>query len=228
MKFPSLIASAIALTLAANAHAGSATLTNDRTAFEAALVGPFTVETFGGVYSFPISTGVLNSATELAVSNGAPIHAGDIKPGVTYSTPVGESFFFNIDTGGGFTGGFLDGFYGGLPDRKLTVKFDQPVNAFGFDGNYLGGTQQVTIKFTDSSTQTFAAAPVGGMTFFGFTGSAIDSVTIGSANNGSSFAFAVDNVTFGKTSAVPEPESYAMVMGGLLVAGTLLRRRRSA
>ena len=37
---------------------------------------------------------------------------GDIAAGVTYSTPVGDSFFFNIDAGGGFVGGFLDGFYG--------------------------------------------------------------------------------------------------------------------
>ncbi len=227
MKHLSFIASAIALTAAANANAGTATLTNDRAAFEAALVGPFTVETFGSVYSFPISTGVLNSATELAVTNGAPIHAGSILPGVTYSTPVGDSFFFNIDTGGGFDGGFLDGFYGGLANRKLTVKFDQPVSAFGFDSNSLAATQEVTLKFTDNSTQTFSATPNGGMTFFGFMGSAIDSVSIGSTDP-RAFAFAVDNVTFGKTSAVPEPESYAMVLGGLMVAGTLLRRRRKA
>lgn len=228
MKFLPFAISAIALLATANAHAGSATLTNDRAAFEASLVGAFTVETFGDTYSFPISTGVLNSTTELVVSNGAAIHAGSIKPGVTYSTPIGDSFFFNIDAGGGFTGGFLDGFYGGLSDRKLTMKFDQPVTAFGFDTNALAGVQQVTLKFTDNTTQTFDAAGASGMTFFGFSGSAIDSVQIGNPANQGTFAFAVDNVTFGKTSAVPEPESYAMVMGGLLVAGTLLRRRRQA
>ena len=58
MKFLPFAISAIALLATANAHAGSATLTNDRAAFEASLVGAFTVETFGDTYSFPISTGV--------------------------------------------------------------------------------------------------------------------------------------------------------------------------
>lgn len=224
MKFLPLVAALVALGTS-NVHAGSATLTHDRAAFEAALVGPFTVETFGDVYSFPISTGVLNSTTELVPTYGAPIHAGDIQAGVTYSTPVGDSYFLNIDTGGGFTGGFLDGFYGTYAGRQLTVKFDQPVSAFGFDTNNLGGSQQVTLSFTDHTTQTFMTSTTE-MRFFGFSGSAIDSVTIGNTKDTRGFAFALDNVTFGQTTAVPEPESLALTLGGLLMTATLLRRRR--
>src|SRR5450759_1202603 len=81
--------------MSAVAHA-SIIVFSDRTSFTTA-TGATTVEDFGTVVVIPISSGILNSATDPT-----------ILPGVTYSTPVRTGLFFNIDAGGGYTGGLLD------------------------------------------------------------------------------------------------------------------------
>ena len=73
------------------AKADAITTYSDRTAFDSAVGSPLTVETFTSSYHYPISTGVLNSSTNLIVANGSPILPGDIQPGVTYSTAIGQS-----------------------------------------------------------------------------------------------------------------------------------------
>jgi hypothetical protein len=83
------------------ARAGSVTSYTDRTSFNTAVAVPLTVEDFTSSYHLPITTGVLNSSTNLVVSGGSPITPGLIQPGVTYSTPIGTGDFFNIDFGGG-------------------------------------------------------------------------------------------------------------------------------
>lgn len=227
MKFNQLMAAGVAL-FAAQSYAASASVSFDRVAFESAIVGPYTVETFTDASHFPISTGVLNSTTELAVEVGPPIHAGDIQPGATYSSPVGPSFFFNIDAGGGFVGGFLDGFYSGLPDRALTIAFDHGVSAFGFDTNQLTPNVNVELLFADQTTQLHSFQVTGPL-FLGFNAldAAIVGAKIGGQGNQTSFAFAVDNVTFNSPSvtAVPEPEALAMVIAGFAMLGVLARRR---
>lgn len=210
---------ALAACCIASAQAGSLSVTSDRAAFEAAFSGPFTVEDFGLTSRFPISTGVLNSATNLPSSGIAP---GLIQPGVTYTTPVGNGNFFNIDAGGGFQGGFLDTVTG---DRLLTITFDHPVAAFGFDTNALSPSLRVLVNFSDGTTQTYAT-PVSQMTFVGFTGigARITSAVVGDlANN--TFSFAVDNVTFSPAATVPEPAGTALMLAGLAVVGAALRRR---
>lgn len=211
------------LSAALPALAGSVTVSTDRASFEAAYTSAYTVETFTDGSHFPISTGVLNSATNLP---GIGITPGMILPGVTYSTPVGNSNFFNIDAGSTYVGGFLDTVTG---DRLLTVTFDGTVSSFGFDTNNLAPIVEVVVNFTDATTQTFTgSANASGMQFFGFTSAASDiaSVRIGSLSN-STFSFAVDNFTFGEVSAVPEPGTYALMALGLAVLGSAAARRRT-
>ncbi len=130
--------------LAMAAQADTITEYFDQDSFDAAVAGPLTVEDFTPTSHFPISTGVLNTLTDLPAIG---IYPGDILPGVTYSTNVdskGASFNeFNIDGGGsGFSGGFLDSL-NLLSNRSLTASFDSPVEAFGFDTNgAVGGTSQ--------------------------------------------------------------------------------------
>ncbi len=102
---------------------------SDRSTFNAA-VGTNSTDTFGPTDAFPISTGILNSSTNLTTATGGPILPGLIQPGVTYSTPIGTGFFFNIDAGGGFDGeAFLDGGLGSLLTADGNA-FANPISAF--------------------------------------------------------------------------------------------------
>lgn len=211
----------------APAQAGTFDVGTDRAAFmQQALGGAFVVEDFGLEPHFPIHTGVLNQHTHIEPENEITLLPGRIVPGVTFSTPVGHGYFFNIDEGDAYEGAFLDGFYGGHASRRLTVDFDAPVAAFGFDTNRLAPNLEVTVTFTDLSTATFSTVVSShGMSFFGFTsrqGWDILRVTIGGDDN-PAFAFALDNFTF--TTAVPEPGTWGLMALGLAALGARARRR---
>lgn len=209
------------------ANALPVTSYNDRSTFEAAIGGPGTLEDFTSTFHYPISTGILNSATNLPEIS---LYPGDIKPGVTYSTPIGTDFFFNIDANAGYIGGFLDGAYGGDPNRKLTITFDNPVKGFGFDTNSLMGNNfDIQINFLSGDPLTEKYNVSGLMEFFGFASTSADilSAVIGGQGN-FSFAFALDNFEFGGTATqvpesptqVPEPATILLLGFGLVgIAG---------
>jgi len=181
---------------------------DDRTAFDAA-VGSTTLEDFTGTFHFPISTGILNSNTNLPAINLFP---GDIQPGVTYSMPIGTGFFFNIDAGGGFIGGFLDGVRN--PEfNPVTITFDNPVAAFGFDTNQLMGQSfDITIQFTAGPdfVGNFPVTQNPSLEFFGFQSEQSDIVTVIIQSDGTSnFDYVFDNFAFGG-------------QGCLIVGGSLL------
>lgn len=211
------------------AGAGTITTYTDRPTFEAALGVPFTVEDFTDDSHFPISTGILNSATDLPDIGIAP---GDIQPGVTYSTAIGDSFFFNIDAGGGYEGGFLDGFAQSAFANELTVTFDGPVKGFGFDTNSLMGTEfSITINFISGPayTNSFSVADSSALEFFGFTSDATDITSAVILGNDSFFSFALDNFTFGPAGVIPEPSSIALAgLGALGLLGLARKRRKVA
>jgi hypothetical protein len=217
------------LLAAVGLRADPVTQYNDRAAFEAALTAGFTVEEFLDSHHFPILSGILNSATNENTLNGGPILPGDIKSGVTYSTPVGGHNFFNIDGGGGFEGGFLDGFDAG---RMLTVTFDAPVGAFGFDTNRLMSTFDVKITFSNSSVYLGHFSSDSDLPeFFGFIAGdeTIVSAEIGGAVG--TFGFALDNFTFGHVAnsgpvnSVPDASGTALLLASGLGALALARRR---
>ncbi len=172
---------------------------DDRTAFDAA-VGSTTLEDFTNTFHFPISTGILNSATNLVVTFGSPILPGDIQPGVTYSMPIGTGQFFNIDAFGGFVGGFLDGIKNPQFD-PVTIAFDNPVAAFGFDMNQLmGGSFDITIQFTSGPdfVGNFPVTQSLSLEFVGFQSEQIDIETVIIQGDGTGgFDYAFDNFAFG-------------------------------
>lgn len=219
--------SALVLTAAsACASAGAITTFGNLGAYQTAIgAATETVEDFTNTSHFPISTGILNSATNLP---GIGIAPGDIKAGVTYSTPIGSSFFFNIDAGGGFIGGFLDGFYGGDPNRTLNVAFNSAAGAFGFDTNSLMGPNfGITINFATGPAFS-GNFSVNGDGFFGFQSDATDitSVIIDGSDGG--FAFALDNFRFSNATGanrVPEPAGLAFLGFAALLA-TARRKRK--
>jgi len=172
---------------------------DDRTAFDAA-VGSTTLEDFTDTFHFPISTGILNSATNLVVTFGSPILPGDIQPGVTYSMPIGTGQFFNIDAFGGFVGGFLDGLKNPEFD-PVTIAFDNPVGAFGFDMNQLmGNSFDITIQFTSGPdfVGNFPVTQSLSLEFVGFQSEQIDIETVIIQGDGTGgFDYAFDNFAFG-------------------------------
>ncbi len=214
------------VSLSTTAIAGSITQYSDRTAFTTA-VGSVVIEGFGDSARTPISTGVLNSATNLP---GIGITPGFIQPGATYSAPVDDATCscFNIDSGLGFIGGFLDTYRLGINPRPITITFDGPVRAFAFDTSTLGsGTKNVVINF--SSGSPFAAdLAIVGHTFFGFESSAQDILSVIVQFNPATFYGAgLDNFTYtevGDPPNVPEPATFTLA--GLAIAFAALRRRQ--
>lgn len=237
-RFSLLIAAP--LLFAAPALAGTITV-SDRATVAAALGAQAVVETFGPdlapyYYASPIVSGTLDTNSNFTPSSGSPIVPGMIKAGVTYSTPVGADYFFNIDNGGGFAGGFLNN---ASDPAALTLAFDAPLAAFGFDTNNLGGDSlTVVLSFVGggTDTETLAIPDTDAMTGFGFTSSAPDilGATIQSNGRTLSFArdsFAVDNVTFGASVSaslpVMEPGSLGVLSMGLVSLGLIRRARPS-
>lgn len=230
---PGIALLAPALLWAAPANAAIVVF-NSRAQFNAA-ASPTTVEDFTDIARGGILAGVLNSST---TTNG--LVPGDIDPGVTYSVPTpgqGEDFALFIDAGGGFTGGFLDGFdYGG--DNFLNVTFDSAQGAFGFDTNNFMGAFTIVINSSAGPifSQTFPGALDDGLVFFGFQSDSADivSLTIESTLAPFGNAFAIDNFTFNgrpviELGGIPEPATWAMMITGFGMAGGALRRhKRSA
>lgn len=219
-----LLATFAALSLSAAAHAGSISTFGSLAGYQAAIgAAPETFEDFTSTSHFPITTGVLNSATNLP---GIGVVPGTIQAGVTYSTSIGTGNFFNIDAGGGFNGGFLDGFE--PSNRVLNITFDSAAGAFGFVTNTLMQNFDITINFTSGSAYTgnFSVAG-GGLEFFGFQSSLQDITSIIVDGNGSFFGFALDDFRFTGASGggqVPEPVGLAFLgFAALLVCG---RRKR--
>ncbi len=223
----------LAFILTSEGRGGVITDYTDRTNFNAALAGEtLTVEDFTPDTHYPISTGVLNSQTDLPSIGITP---GTIQAGVTYSTTqtnTNVTNFFNIDganlSANDFKGGFLDGIGSG----PLNVAFDSPALGFGFDTDQRMGTSfTVTINFSSGPAvvEKLTGPTSYDTQFFGFVGDSRDitSVQIQGVDAPNGISFALDNFTFTST-AVPEPASLAMLGMGLVAwLGQARRSRRS-
>ncbi len=102
-------------------------------------------------------------------------------------------------------------------------------NFFGSDinGAFLAGS--LTITATDASgtvTQTLDATS--SSSFLGFVSNgAMTSLTVTSVQPVSGFLWpTVNNLTMGVAAAVPEPQTFAMLLAGLGFVGFMARRRR--
>lgn len=214
---------------ASPANADTITVFTDRPTFDAA-VGSTTVETFTSSFHFPITTGTLSSTTSLVVANGTPINPGDIQAGVTYSTPIGTGNFFNIDTGGNFIGGFLDGL-DPADSPAVTATFTSPVKEVGFDTDSLIAGNTVTVEINFTTGPSFSdTLSISGLSFLGFEATGADIQSIGISDSSTQFAFAVDNFTFGGAGAVtstPEPGSVLLLFTVVATVAVLLRRRQT-
>jgi len=182
--------------------------------FDASLFGPTQTITFenspvGMFSSLNVAPGV-NVTLDPSTPN-----FGNGFSGIS-NTTIGNLYGFNVTTGGANWLGF--------PGGSATFSFAKPDHVFGA---YFTGLQTVwgptlTISFNDGAPQT-VNVPIptnGGSEYFGFTDtSSFSSVTITRPGND---AWGMDNVT---VAAVPEPETYAMLLAGLGMMGFIVRRK---
>jgi PEP-CTERM motif-containing protein len=160
-----------------------------------------------------------------------------VLPGLSYTAEVRATDGFpglNIDGEGGFEGGFLDTFSVRGEASPLTIIFDTPVSAAGFDTNFLMGTEFGLELFgADGSSLGLWHLPVArtaAMQFFGFQtlGGSVSRLTINGTHR--NFGFAIDNFTFGGADApapVPEPGTLTLLAIGLASGWKMRQRGRS-
>lgn len=220
---PVLASAAIA---AAAPSLAAITFYDDRAAFTSA-TRPNLVETFTSTSHTAIN-GHLNSTT-----TDAGLAPGDILPGVTYSTQANSQF--QINTGAGFDGGFLDSLYPSDP-VALTITFDTLQSAFGFDTNLYMDPFIITISSDTEILFSEGLVPLPGvaMQFFGFASPEANiRSAVFSRYYTFEFSFALDNFTFGGSispfgitaSPVPEPATWALLLTGFGLTGASLRLR---
>ena len=184
------------------------------------LGGAGTLETFeglpvanGGQLTF--SGGVLNSST---VIGGA---ANRVEAGVNYVSPTlyleGNGYFaLNSKTLGDSTA------WRGL---GITIDYTAPVNAFGFDlQGYVGYGRIGTVSVYDTGHALLGTMNSVNGGFFGWENAAgIGSVVVAATDSNSYLM--IDDHAYGVAAAVPEPETYALMLGGLGIVALLARRR---
>ena len=210
-----------------------------------AQVGRVAVETFGPGSCLSQNRSSLDAATGIQCS---PDHR--LKSAVTYQA---DDQLQNrpwpgvvIDGGGGgFEGGFISSIRSEtVPASALTVLFERPVAAFGFDTNRLMGSSfTLTIdSFQELPTETFTVEPTFAPQFFGFQRGSADIRRIVISGSGMRLVpdrdlftgFAVDNFTFGGTGfdtlVTPEPATLTLLMIGMGAswAGRAIRSQRRA
>lgn len=108
------------------------------------------------------------------------------------------------------------------------ITFASPIKAFGASFTNMNDATATTLITVDGETFAPTLATTGVPRFFGFVSDAAFTTVrfSGAANDG----FAMDDIRYGagQTGAVPEPATWALLIGGFGLAGSALRRRRTA
>ncbi|RFP18348.1 MULTISPECIES: choice-of-anchor C family PEP-CTERM protein [unclassified Duganella] len=156
--------------------------------------------------------------------DGWVINSGSVDLINNYWQPASGSY--SLDLNGSGTGTISQSF-------ATTVGATYNVS-FSMAGNHDGGGDKtITVGVTDPHSFSFALAgsshaAMGWQTEgFSFVATSTQSTLTFAGNDANSYyGAALDNVSV--TAAVPEPETYAMLLAGLGLVGAIARRRRPA
>lgn len=176
-------------------------------------------------------TAATTSTTQItfndAPASGAAPMTNFTRSGVTFSAASIYILPSNYVSTPIFSSNYLE--WEGVSPRLLTITFNAPVSAVGFDFAELRGmVAPLTISVNG---QTFSPSTLANSSnFFGYTSaSTFTSMTLsmpGTASAQSIFPI-LDTFTFGATAAVPETATWAMMIAGFGMVGFSLRSRRS-
>lgn len=183
-----------------------------RAAFLAAIDG------HGETFTNTFEGGPTGQLPSYDLGGGATLTGSDLgkKAQVVRTAPVCQ---FNACGGNTTVGGRT---YLGVNGGTVTFSFANPIQAFGayFTGPQFAG---LTLTFDDGTARSIEIPGVFGADYVGFTdfGRGISQVTF----NAKGDIMALDDVTF-QAAAVPEPATWALMIGGFGLAGASLRARR--
>lgn len=177
--------------------------------------------------SFNNSTGldgITAFTTETFDNAGVPENtlAGNLFAGLSF----GPNIYTSNSYGGAFanfTGGSLTNFQP-CCTAITSFSFNAPVQAAAFAFVTNQGTSTFYAKRNGSVVESFSAPTntQGSVNFYGFSGISFDTIEIhsGGVNN----AYALDNL---QVAAVPEAETWGMLLAGLGALGFVARRRQN-
>jgi hypothetical protein len=217
MSFKAFVAATAMVAVSAGAANAALTVFTSRAAFETALSGGFTTETFNGVVGEP-------------AFRTAPVTVGGLTLQGFGSSQFDRNFIdqqplqfgvFNVD------GTAVVNAVTALGTSGLTVTLASGVRGFGADFAAMqDGVFRTQILFgSQAYTPSVTAGNV--VTFLGIVSDTpFTTVTFQSASVSTSDGFAFDNVTFGNVAnGVPEPSTWAMMLVGFAGLAFASRRR---
>lgn len=121
-----------------------------------------------------------------------------------------------------------EGLFGSGETNPLVITFASAVSGFSVLVVNADGAETYTVSdnLGDSVTRLLASINASGAAIFALPGNGLTKVDITSFD-ADSWNFAIDNVTFARSTSTPEPESLLLVAAGVILLAAIFGSRRA-